>query len=239
MISVHLKKLRHRVEISPEEEQAIRAAVSEVRDVSADDLIIRSGEELNSSTILVNGWAARTKDLPSGERQVTELHVVGDFLDLHGYTLKCLDHDVLAVTDCTLAVIPHRQLKEIMERYPRLARAFWFSTNVHAAITRELALSLGQRTAQARMAHLFCELRCRLKVVDRAKTDVFDFPLTQRELSECLGLTVVHVNRTLQALRGKHLVEFENRRVRILDRGALEGLAEFDPSYLYLDRRQL
>jgi DNA-binding transcriptional regulator LsrR (DeoR family) len=89
------------------------------------------------------------------------------------------------------------------------------------------------------MAHLFCELRYRLKVVDRAKTDRYDFPLTQRELSECLGLTVVHVNRTLQALRRKNLLEFESRRVTILDRRALEGLAEFDPSYLYLDRRSL
>lgn len=239
MISVHLKKLRHRVEISPEEEQAIRDAVRDFREVRADDLIIRSGEELHSSTILLKGWAARTKDLPSGERQVTELHVVGDFLDLHGYTLKCLDHDVLALSDCTLAIVPHRRLKEIIERFPRLARAFWFSTNVHAAITRELALSLGQRTAQARMAHLFCELRYRLKVVDRAKTDGYEFPLTQRELSECLGMTVVHVNRTLQALRRKHLLKFERRRVTILDRGALEGLAEFDPSYLYLDRRSL
>jgi CRP-like cAMP-binding protein len=239
MISVHLKKLRHRVEISSEEEQAIRNAVTELRDVRADDLIIRSGQELNSSLILLNGWAARTKDLPSGERQVTELHVVGDFLDLHGYTLKCLDHDVLALTDAKLAVVPHRELGQMIERFPRLARAFWFSTNVHAAITRELALSLGQRTAQARMAHLFCELRYRLNVVDRTKTDGYELPLTQRELSECLGLTVVHVNRTLQTLRGKQLVEFENRQVRILDRGGLEGLAEFDPSYLYLDHRSL
>lgn len=239
MISVHLKKLRHRIEISPQEEQAIRDAVAERRDVRADAVIIRAGEELNACIILLNGWAARTKDLPSGERQVTELHVAGDFLDLHGFTLKCLDHDILALTDCTLAVVSHRQLAQIIERFPRLARAFWFSTNVHAAITRELALSLGQRTAMARMAHLFCELRYRLDVVERTSPDGYEFPLTQRELSECLGLTVVHVNRTLQALRGSGLIEFGNRRVSILDTRGLEGLAEFDPSYLYLDRRSL
>lgn len=239
MITVHLKKLRHRIEISQPEEQAIRDAVAEIRDVRADTMIIHSGEELSSCSILLNGWAARSKDLPSGERQVTELHVAGDFLDMHGFTLKCLDHDVLALTDCAIGVVPHQRLAQIMERFPRLSRAFWFSTNVHAAITRELALSLGQRTALARMAHLFCELRYRLGVVGRTKTDGYEFPLTQRELSECLGLTVVHVNRTLQALRGRGLVEFENRRVSILDRAGLEGVAEFDPSYLYLDRRTL
>ena len=134
--------------------------------------------------------------------------------------------------------MPHRKVAQIIERFPRLARAFWFSTNIHAAITRELALSLGQRTALARMAHLFCELRYRLDLVGRTRTDGYELPLTQRELSECLGMTVVHVNRTLQALRGSGLVEFENRRVSILDRRGLEGVAEFDPSYLYLDRRK-
>lgn len=239
MITVHLKKLRRRLEISPEEEQAIRDAVADVREVRADSIFIHAGEELHASTVLLKSWAARTKDLPSGERQVTELHVAGDFLDLHSLTLKCLDHDIAALNNCTVGVVPHSRLREIGERYPRLARAFWFSTNVHGAITRELALSLGQRTAMARMAHLFCEIRCRLDLVDQASADGFEFPLTQRELSECLGLTVVHVNRTLQGLRARRLVEFENRRVRIVNRGALEGLAEFDPSYLYLDRRSL
>lgn len=238
MISVHLRKLRKRVEITPEEERAIREAVSENRQVPADEVFIRSGEELNSSTILLKGWMARSKDLPSGERQVTELHVAGDFLDLHGYTLKCLDHDIQALTDSVVGIVPHERLKEITERFPRLGRAYWFSTNVHAAITRELALSLGQRTAMSRMAHLFCELRYRLDVVGQTNGNGYEFPLTQRELSECLGLTVVHVNRTLQELRRRGLVEFEQRYVTIVDRRGLEGLAEFDSSYLYLDRRK-
>src|SRR5690242_6153815 len=97
MISVHLKKLRRRIEISPEEERAIRDAIAETRGVKADEVIVRAGEVLNSSMVLLNGWMARSKDLPSGERQVTELHVAGDFLDLHGFTLRCLDHDVVAL----------------------------------------------------------------------------------------------------------------------------------------------
>ena len=100
-------------------------------------------------------------------------------------------------------------------------------------------MSLGQRSAMSRMAHLFCELDARLGVVGRTSDDGYDFPLTQRELSECLGLTVVHANRTLQELRRRGLVELENRRLTIRDRRGLEGLAEFDPSYLYLDGHQL
>ncbi|MFL6744837.1 MAG: Crp/Fnr family transcriptional regulator [Sphingomicrobium sp.] len=239
MITVHLKKLRKRVELSADEERAIRGVVAETRSIPADHIVVRSGQELSSSTMLLSGWMARYKDLPSGERQVTELHVAGDFTDLHGFTLKCLDHDVMAMSDCTVAIVPHDRLREVTEKYPRLARLYWFESNVDAAIHREWALSLGQRSAISRMAHLFCEMYERLDVVGRTDGNGYEFPLTQRELSECLGLTVVHVNRTLQALRRQGLVELENRQLRIHDRRGLEGVAEFDRSYLYLDRRTL
>ena len=235
MITPLLKKLRRRIEISSEEERVIREAVAETRHVRADDLIIRAGGPLNSSLLLLDGWLARSKDLADGDRQITQLHVAGDFADLHGFTLKRLDHDVRAITDCRIAAVPHAQLLEISDAYPRLARIFWLLTTMDGAIQRELALSLGQRSAISRMAHLFCELHLRLDAVDRASPEGYEFPLTQRELSECLGLTVVHANRTLQELRRRGLVELENRRLTIRDRSGLEGVAEFDPSYLYLD----
>jgi CRP-like cAMP-binding protein len=236
MISVHLKKLRRRIELSGEEERAIRGAVAETRKVRADQVLIRSGEKLNSSILLLDGWLARSRDLAGGERQVTELHVAGDFADLHGFTLKRLDHDVTTLSDCVIGIVPHDRLQQITERYPRIGRIYWFSTNVDGAIIRELALSLGQRSAISRMAHLFCELHLRLDAAGMARPNGFEFPLTQRELSECLGLTVVHVNRTLQELRRRSLVELENRQLTILDPRGLKGVAEFDPSYLYLDR---
>ena len=236
MISVHLKKLRRHAHLSSEEEQAIRNAVTETRSFAADKILIRNGVELNSSLLLLDGWLARSKDLPGGDRQVTQLHVAGDFADLHSYPLRRLDHDVATLSECLIAVVPHARLKELTERFPRLARLYWFSTNVDAAITRELALSLGRRSALSRMAHLFCELHVRLEMVGRAQGDGYDFPLTQRELAECLGLTVVHANRTLQELRRRRVLEFENRRLTVRDRKGLEGIAEFDPAYLYLDR---
>jgi CRP-like cAMP-binding protein len=239
MISVHLKKLRRRIELSSAEEQAIRDSVVETRTIPADEMVFRSGQELHSSTILLDGWLARSKDLPGGERQITELHVAGDFADLHGFTLKRLDHDLVALSECVVAVVPHDRLQEITERFPRLARIYWFSTNVDGAINRELALSLGQRSALSRMAHLFCELQLRLNAVGRARPDGYEFPLTQRELSECLGLTVVHANRTLQELRRRGLVDLENRQLTIRDRRGLEGVAEFDPAYLYLEQQAL
>lgn len=180
MITPHLKKLRKRTEISSEEERSIREMIVETRRVPADVVLIRAGEELTSSIILLDGWMARSKDLATGERQVTELHITGDFPDLHGFTLKRLDHDLVTLSECMIAIVPHDRLLEVTRANPHLARVYWFSTNVHAAITRELALSLGQRSAIARMAHLFCELYIRLNVVGRASGNRYEFPLTQR-----------------------------------------------------------
>jgi len=234
MITAHLKKLKLRTRISPEEERVIRDFVAETRRVRADETLIHAGEELNTSVMLLHGWMARSKDLQNGDRQFTELHVAGDFVDLHGFTLKRLDHDILTLSECTIGLVPHERLQAMTDAYPRLTRVYWFMTNIDAAIHRESALSLGQRSAISRMAHLFCELYLRLEIVGRAMDSAYEFPLTQREVAECLGLTVVHANRTVQELRRRGLIELENRHLTILDRRGLEGLAEFDPGYLYL-----
>ena len=237
MIEVHLKRLRQRDQISAEEEGAIRDSIAEIQDVPADAMIIKRGTTLTESTLLLDGWLARAKQMADGQRQISELHVAGDFADLHSFTLGRLDHDVLTLTPCRLAKVPHDRLREITRRFPHLTRVYWFSTNLDAAMYREWTVSLGRRSALQRMAHLFCELLVRLQIVDLAEGTSYEFPLTQLELSECLGLTPVHVNRTLQELRRRDLIELQSRRATILDLEALRVLAEFDPAYLYLERK--
>jgi CRP-like cAMP-binding protein len=237
VIDAHLVKLRARDDISAEEEGAIRGAVSEIREHPADRTIIRAGETLSSSTLLLDGLMCRYKDLRGGQRQITELHVAGDFVDLHSFTLKRLDHNIMTLTPCRIALVPHVRLEDITERFPHLTRVYWFMTNLDAAIHREWELSLGRRSALARVAHLFCELHVRYGVVGMVEGDSYTLPLTQTELAECLGLTPVHVNRTLKALRERGLVEFRGKKVAIHDRAGLMRVAEFDPDYLYLERR--
>ena len=239
MIERHLAKLRARDEISAEEEEAIRGSVAEFRDYPADRTFIRAGEELNHSTLLLDGLIARHKDLREGQRQITELHVAGDFADLHSFLLKRLDHHLLTLTPCRVAIVPHENLRAITEKFPHLTRVYWFATNLDAAIHREWQLSLGRRTAISRLAHLFCELHVRLRLVGLADELEYDLALTQGELSECLGLTSVHINRTLRELREAGLMEFRGSRVVLSDLAGLRRVAEFNPAYLYLEKRPL
>ncbi|WP_235528239.1 Crp/Fnr family transcriptional regulator [Sphingomonas sp. Leaf231] len=186
------------------------------------------------STLLLDGILCRYKDLHDGQRQITELNVAGDFADLHSFTLKYLDHDVMSLTPCRVALVPHDALQAITERFARLARTYWFSTNLDAAIHREWEVSLGRRTARARVAMLLCELFERLRIVGLVTGDGYDLPLTQADVAECTGLTGVSVNRVLRDLREGGLATFNGGRVRILDRDGLRQVAEFDPRYLYL-----
>jgi CRP-like cAMP-binding protein len=234
MIEAHLKKLRARHPISAEEEQAIRACIREVREHPADRTIIRAGQELSFCTLLLEGVMCRYKDLRDGQRQIMELHVAGDFADMHSYTLKRLDHNLMTLSPCRVGIMPHEDARRLFDTHPRLRDVYWFGTNLDAAIHREWTLSLGRRDARSRTAHLFCELRVRLEVVGLADETGYDLPLTQADLAECLGLTAIHVNRVLKELRESGIVQFRGGRVSILDLRLLERAAEFDPGYLYV-----
>lgn len=231
-----LTKLRARDDVGTEEEKALYAALESRRDFSAREIIIRENEPLTVSTLLLDGLACRYKDLGRGDRQITALHLAGDFVDLHSFTLKRLDHSMMALTPCRVGIFPHQRLRAITENHPHLTRLLWLSTNIDAAIHREWELSLGRRSAAARIAHLYCELYARHELVGLAKDLSFDLPLTQAIIGESTGLTQVHVNRTLRELREWGLLRHQRRRVTILDWTGLTQVAEFNPNYLYLTR---
>lgn len=235
MIEKLFLKLRVRDLLSPEEEEALRETIVECEDVPGKRTIVKRGVSLDRSILLLDGLVCRYKDLRNGRRQISALHVPGDFLDLHGYTLKKLDHDVMTLAPSRVAYAQHDRLTRLTNEYPHLTRLLWFSTNLDAAIHREWELSLGQRTGVSRLAHLLCELYQRFRIVGEVNGESFAFPVNQTELGECLGLTPVHTNRVLRELRERGLVVFRNGHVAINDLRGLEALAEFDAAYLYLD----
>lgn len=236
MIEKLLMKLGVRDDLSADEVAALRALPARVIDVPSDKTIIRAGDLLAESTLLIDGLMCRYKDLKDGSRQISELHVAGDFVDLHSFTLKRLDHNIMALTPCRIAQVPHERLKRITEDFPHLTRVLWLSTTLDAAIHREWVLSLGRRTALARVAHFICELHVRLGLIGLADGLSFRLPITQIDLAECLGLTSIHVNRMLKQLRDQQLADFRNGLVTITDLKGLERVAEFSPDYLQLER---
>ena len=232
-----LMKLRARDLVSAEEEQVLRDAVAEVRELPAGRVLVRAGTILSESTLLFDGLVCRYKDLADGQRQIMEIHVPGDFLDLHGFLLKRIDHNVAAMTPVRFALVPHDALRRITEHYPHLTRILWFSTLLDAALHRQKIISIGRRSAAARIAHVLCELYVRLSLIGLASDCRYKLPVKQADLADATGLTPVHVNRMLRKLRNDGIVTFRGGEVVIHDWERLQRLAEFDRTYLHLERR--
>jgi CRP-like cAMP-binding protein len=130
-------------------------------------------------------------------------------------------------------MIPHAKLAEVMEAHPRVARALWRTSLIEASIFREWMIGMGRRSAYARIAHLFCEMAVRLRAAGLVHQNRYSFPITQQHLSDALGLSAVHTNRTLQALRGEGLLSFQGGELVIIDWPGLTAAGEFDIGYLH------
>lgn len=230
-------KLKTRDELSDHEQQALSGAVSEVRAIDEGAALVHAGDPVASSNVLLEGMVGRVRDLSDGRRQIIELHVPGDFFDLHSFMLKRLEHGVDALTPVRIAIVPHERIRALIDRWPHLARLLCISTLLDAAIHREKILSIGRRSAISRVAHLLCELHVRLQLVELAHADGYPLALTQAQLADATGLTQVHVNRTLKELRDRGIVTVRGGTVAIANRAALVDVAEFTDDYLYLERR--
>ncbi|WP_291873518.1 Crp/Fnr family transcriptional regulator [Caulobacter sp.] len=234
-----IRKLERRDDLSEVEREALRALPARLREVRAGRNVVGYAARVQVSCLLISGICGRFSALASGARQYTEISVPGDFVDLHGFVMKHLDHGVHAFSNSTVLDVPHEALKTVTERYPHLTRMLWLETVIDAAVHRQWLLALGRQNGPARLAHLICELYLRLEVVGLASDMRMDLPLTQQELGEVLGFSVVHANRTLQALRRRDLITWRDQKVEILDWARLAQLAEFDPTYLRLQKEPI
>ena len=226
---------RRGAQLSPEERVLLESAISEVRLVEARQVLVKAGEPLSNSTLLLTGFMARYMDDRAGHRQMVALHLPGDFVDLHAFPLQYLDHDIGTLTPCEIATVPHDRLTSITEKAPHLARMLWFSTLVDAAMHREWIFRLGRLDATGRMAHFLLECWVRMRAAGIAQEPEFRLPMTQTDFAETLGLTSVHVSRTLSAMRKAKLADVSEGVVRLIDIPALTRAGEFSPDYLYLN----
>ncbi|CAN5430417.1 Crp/Fnr family transcriptional regulator [soil metagenome] len=221
--------------LTPAQANALEGAVGRTAEFAARRTIVRPNEPLTQCTLLLDGIVQRYKDTPEGRRQILAIHVPGDFVDLHSYPLKHLEHHVAAITPVQVALFPHAAIRALTEQSATLTELLWRSTLIDAAINREWIVSVGARGAAVRIANMFCEMYLRLDRVGLAEGLRFGLPLTQIDLADATGLTPVHANRMLRQLREQGLVEFRQGIVEIFDWTALKRFAEFDASYLYLD----
>jgi CRP-like cAMP-binding protein len=221
-----------------ESDRAALAQLSQqsTRTVEAKRDLIRQGDAPRSLFLIREGWACRYRELDDGRRQIVDFAVPGDLCDLNLFILDRIDHSIGAITRLKVAEIGGEIFRALVTSHPDITTALWWQELVSKSIHREWIVNVGQRTAQERIAHLFCEMFLRLESVGLTNGFSCDFPPTQGDLADATGLTSVHVNRSLQELRGRGLVELDRKRLTIPDLRALQELAGFNPDYLHYHR---
>lgn len=232
-LALYVAKLERRAPLSDESREALLELPYRQRSLEAYRDIIREGDRPTHCCLVVSGLVSRYKTLRNGSRQILSFHFPGDMVDLQGALVLIADHGIRAHIPSEIALIEHAAILELAARLPELGRALWFDTLIDAAVFREWMVNVGRRTALQRTAHLLLELHYRMGEIGVADGDSFPLPVSQADLSDALGISPVHLNRTLQWLRAERLIRSISRTVIIEDSVRLTEIAGFQANYLH------
>lgn len=195
------------------------------------DFIVE-GNDLRTTFIVIEGWAIRYGMLSNGRRQILSYALPGDILGLHVNFRATATYSASALTPLTLAAVDPRRVIEISQKFPIIAAGLSWCTAREFAILGDQAIRLGRLSAQQRLAHLFLELWHRFALIEEENGNWLEIPMTQQDLADTLGMSLVHTNRSLKSLRDLGLISVTKDYVRLNDVQALIEMSEFNPEHL-------
>jgi len=233
-----IRKLESIFTLTDDERQALETLPVQIAALKKNQDIVRMGDRPSRSCLILSGFTCTYKITGDGKRQIQAFNIPGDIPDLQSLHLKVLDNSLGTITPCSVGFISHEALNKLCERHSRIAAAFWRETLIDGAIFREWMTSIGQREAYPRIAHVMCEMVVRLRAIGLANGNGCDWPITQGEIGDALGITTVHVNRVLQQMRADGLIELKGERLNIPDWNRLMKAGDFEPTYLHLESHQ-
>jgi CRP-like cAMP-binding protein len=203
------------------------------RDVGSKRYIFRESSGASSFPVIISGWAARHHILRNGGRQITRLMLPGDAYYFDASPDSEPHDEVVTLSPCRFVQVSHAGIESAIRASAPIGNAMRNYGCLENSILSSMVVSIGRRDAIERMAYLVCELHSRLGSIEGAvQDDAFDFPLTQDDLADVLGLTPVHVNRKLQQLRKSGIISLRSKRMHILDLPELRQIAGFTSAYL-------
>lgn len=176
--------------------------------LSAGDALIEEHADGTALYTLLSGWAIRFKTLDDGRRQILNVLLPGDFIGLQQKMTDSASHGVQALTEVRVCRFPRDAVWRLHRDLPSLGYSVtWLAANENAIVDDNL-LSVGRRTAMERTAALLLTLHVRAlpHEPDGQEVGVF-FPLSRQHLADALGLSLIHLHRTMRELRRRGLYD--------------------------------
>ncbi len=209
-----------------------RAALRPARTLGPGEELTAQEGDATGLHLLISGVVKSSRNLDSGLAQTLALYTAGEAVGLQAIALGREANSVVAVTKSRVSSLPASRLRALQRDHPQVTEGLWRAMARESAILQEWTVGMGRRTALSQIAHLLCEIAERMRLAGGAHGDTYEFPLTQCELADAVGLSPVHVNRILQTLRSEGLVALSRSKLQIGDWERLADLADFDPAYL-------
>ncbi|MCY0095270.1 Crp/Fnr family transcriptional regulator [Hoeflea ulvae] len=200
--------------------------------IARGDSFVQDGEPLRVTFLVRQGWVIRYRVTPEGRRLIIGVSLPGDFIGLHVNFNHTSIFTAAALTNVSLALIDPVRILEIHRRFPVLASGLDWMTVRHSNILAEHKVSLGARTAAQRILHFLLELWVRLEQVGLATDKGFELELTQEQIGDCMGLSTVHVNRSLSRLTKEKLIQNDKGMMTFPQLKRAIAFADFDQRFL-------
>lgn len=203
--------------------------------VHARKEIYRETEPHNYVYTVFQGWVVLYKSLSNGKRQILRVALPGDLIGLQVSPDAPMEHSAQAVTDVILCGFPRNDLSELFDRSKHMATRLLEMCRRDLGVMQNHLLGVGQKTAIERVAYLCLELFYRFQAINSeagSKITQMPLPLSQEDIGDATGLTKIHVNRTLRALREQGLMEIHKKNLVIYKERELAELCDFNPSVL-------
>jgi CRP-like cAMP-binding protein len=231
--SILIRKLESIAELTPDIRAVLEKLDGTIRELKRGEDVVSDGERPQACTLVLEGLLCRYKIVADGRRQIMSFHSPGDMPDVHSIHIRVMDHNLGALAPSKILLVPHEKMRTVLRSHPTLMDLLWRDTLIDAAVFREWTVNVGRRSAYARIAHLLCEIFVRRQAVGLTDGNMCHLPLTQEDIGDATGLSNVHVNRSLQELRGEELLRIGRGTLTILDWQRLKIAGEFDPAYLH------
>jgi CRP-like cAMP-binding protein len=227
-----IDRLSLHTDLTAQEQAAVLALpVQGIRADARVDLV-SPGQHVDHALLVGEGLLGRFDQMADGARQITALHIPGDMCDLQSFVSPTAGWGITALGSTSIFQVPHAGLRDLIAAHPALTLALWRDTVLDASILAKWVANVGRKSARARIAHLLCEMGIRKERAQLGDRRSYMLRMTQEQIGDAMGLTPVHVNRTLRTLSDAGVVTMQNYRVQAHDWDRLAEIADFQPLFL-------
>lgn len=227
-----VEKFRHYIDLSREEEKLLCSLEESKKHFKQGDIIRGKNDPTQDLYVMSSGWAYLAVNHDKDVRSIFDIKLNGDFSGITEISFEKSLYDLVALTDVDICPFPKENLQTVFHKSERLCHTFYTILSREQSILYERIASLGRRTALEKIAHFILEVAVRLEMIGHDVRDTFSFPIKQDQMADLMGLSAIHINRSMNELKNNGYISYERGHIKILNKERMFTLSNFNDRFL-------